>query len=299
MSPKLRVDILADDTWAQPLFDLVAAAGQSPQLCALDDAGRPREGDLLIVAGPDSHLAEWIDSLALQPSDHTVFVAPGLLPETGETATEYVLRNTASLRFGVLAGPLRADALAAGRLGAGVLASAFQSVQNLGAQALHSPRFRVYPSTDIRGAELSKTVVEALAFGVGLVDGLALGETIRTILITRGIAQASHASHLLGADSATLTGLCGLGDLLLSLNADKNHHWAAGQTLARDVSTASTHERGTLLFELSLSVRHILDRMGDHTATFSLLETVDAILSGEVGLQDALMDLMERPVRQE
>ena len=299
MSDQLRVDILADDDWAQPLLDLVAAAGQSPQTCPIDDAGRPREGDLLIVAGPDHRLAEWIDALDLQPSDHTVFVSPGLLPETGETATEYVLRHTASLRFGVLAGPLRANALAEGRLGAGVLASAFQSVQDLGAKALHSPRFRVYPSADIRGAELSKTVVEALAFGVGLVDGLGLGSTLRTMLITRGVAQASYAAHVLGAESATLTGLCGLGDLLLSLEADDNHHWAAGQALARSTSTPKTHEAGTVLFDLGLSVRHILDRMGGQTATFSLLEIVDAILRGQIGLQDALMDLMERPVRQE
>ncbi len=299
MSSGLNLDIVADDEWALPLENLVVAAGHSAHVFSPEDKATERDGELLFIAVEPSILSSCIDGLSLQPKDHVVFVAPGLVPATGETATEYVSRKTACLRVGVLSGPLRATALATGRMGAGVLASQFESIQRLGAEVLHSSQFRVYPSSDVQGAQLAKPIVDALAFGVGLVDGLQVGETLRNILITRGVTQASHAAPVLGAQNATMTGLCGLGALLLALDPPADTHYATGSALGRTNAVPTQDSDLIVIRELARSVEQILDRMGTESARFSLLEQLRGILSGETRLQDALVDLMERPVRQE
>jgi|GEM_PF-5920278 len=299
MSSGLTLDIVADSEWAVPLQNLVAAAGHDVRVFGPDDTATARHGELLFIAVGPKMLASCIDGLSLQPKDHVVFVAPGLVPATGETATEYVSRRTACLRVGVLSGPLRSSALATGRMGAGVLASEFESIQGLGAEALHSSQFRVYPSSDVQGAQLAKPIVNALAFGVGLVDGLQVGETLRNILITRGVTQASHAAPILGAQNTTMTGLCGLGSLLLALDTPEDTHYANGSTLGRTNALPTERSDLTVIRELARSVEQILDRMGPESTRFSLLEQLSGILSGETRLQDALVELMERPVRQE
>ena len=299
MSSTLTLDIVADAEWAVPMQNLVEASGHNARVFSPDHKATARDGELLFIAVSPSMLSSCIDGLSLQPRDHVVFVSPGLIPATGETATEYVSRQTACLRVGVLSGPLRSSALATGRMGAGVLASHFQSIQRLGAEVLHSSQFRVYPSSDVQGAQLAKPIVDALAFGVGLVDGLQVGETLRNILITRGVTQASHAAPILGAQNATMTGLCGLGSLLLALDTPADTHYAAGSTLGQTNALPTEDSDLMVIRELARSVEQILNRMGTESARFSLLEQLSGILSGETRLQDALVDLMERPVRQE
>ena len=81
------------------------------------------------------------------------------------------------------------------------------------------------------------------AIAAGISDGLGFGANARSALITRGLAELMRLGHALGANPATLTGLSGMGDLVLTCtdNQSRNRRFglAIGQGMDNDSALAS------------------------------------------------------------
>ena len=99
------------------------------------------------------------------------------------------------------------------------------------AQALHGGNFRAYTSDDIVGAELGGAVKNVLAVATGISDGMGLGNNARAALITRGLAEMMRLGRVLGARDQTLTGLAGMGDLVLTSTGDLSRNRQLGLAL--------------------------------------------------------------------
>ena len=99
------------------------------------------------------------------------------------------------------------------------------------AQALHGGNFRAYTSDDIVGAELGGAVKNVLAVATGISDGMGLGNNARAALITRGLAEMMRLGRILGARDQTLTGLAGMGDLVLTSTGDLSRNRRLGLAL--------------------------------------------------------------------
>jgi len=99
------------------------------------------------------------------------------------------------------------------------------------ASLLHGGSFRAYTSDDIVGAELGGAVKNVLAVAAGISDGLGLGNNARAALITRGLAEMMRLGQALGADEKTLTGLAGMGDLVLTCTGDLSRNRRLGLAL--------------------------------------------------------------------
>ncbi len=99
------------------------------------------------------------------------------------------------------------------------------------AQALHGGNFRAYTSDDIVGAELGGAVKNVLAIATGISDGMGFGNNARAALITRGLAEMMRLGRVLGAQEQTLTGLAGMGDLVLTSTGDLSRNRRLGLAL--------------------------------------------------------------------
>ena len=99
------------------------------------------------------------------------------------------------------------------------------------AQALHGGNFRAYTSEDIIGAELGGAVKNVLAVATGISDGMGFGSNARAALITRGLAEMMRLGRTLGAQEQTLTGLAGMGDLVLTSTGDLSRNRRLGLAL--------------------------------------------------------------------
>jgi glycerol-3-phosphate dehydrogenase (NAD(P)+) len=110
------------------------------------------------------------------------------------------------------------------------------------AKALHGGNFRAYTGDDIIGAELGGSVKNVLAVATGICDGMALGDNARAALVTRGLAEMMRLGRALGARDQTLTGLTGMGDLVLTCTGDLSRNrrlglaLGAGKTVAEAVA---------------------------------------------------------------
>jgi glycerol-3-phosphate dehydrogenase (NAD(P)+) len=159
-----------------------------------------------------------------------------------------------SVSRGVLSGPSFALEVARGLPTAVALAATNYSFAVDIARQLHSPRFRIYSSDDLVGAEVGGAVKNVIAIAAGVADGLAFGHNARAALITRGLAEITRLGLQLGGRIETFMGLAGAGDLILTCTGDLSRNRRVGLMLAENRP----------LREILAAIGHVAE--GVHTA---------------------------------
>ncbi len=98
---------------------------------------------------------------------------------------------------------------------------------------LATPWFRTYTSRDVVGVELGGALKNVIALAAGVADGLGYGNNTRAAIITRGLAEMIRLGTAQGADSATFSGLSGLGDLVLTCTSTQSRNYTVGMQLGQ------------------------------------------------------------------
>jgi glycerol-3-phosphate dehydrogenase (NAD(P)+) len=165
------------------------------------------------------------------------------------------------------------------------------------AERLSGQSFRVYRSTDIRGVEIGGAAKNVLAIACGIVDGRGLGESARAALISRGFAEVSRFASACGARSSTLTGLSGLGDIVLTCGSPQSRNFAFGRRLGQGASVEAAAQG--YLVEGALTAGVLVELARRLRVEMPVGEAVEAVVSGRLGLDEAIAALMARPLRAE
>ena len=197
-----------------------------------------------IIAIPSKPFAGFLDSIKPYASDKTriAWVTKGLDPDSNRPLDERVAKLFPGTPLAVLSGPSLAAEVAEG-LPCAVSVAGTDAAFNQDLQALfHSTNFRVYQNDDMSGVELCGALKNVLAIGVGLSDGLKLGSNARAALITRGLVEMRRLCEAFGGKPETLSGLAGLGDLLLTSTDDRSRNRRFGLALGRGLSAEQALE---------------------------------------------------------
>lgn len=133
----------------------------------------------------------------------------------------------------ILSGPTFAEEVANNLPTAITIASYHPSLCKQLSDILHSPRFRIYTSSDIIGVQVGGAVKNVLAIAAGIADGLKLGANTRAALITRGLSEIMRLGLALGGKQETFMGLAGLGDLILTCTDNQSRNRRLGLTLGQ------------------------------------------------------------------
>ena len=139
----------------------------------------------------------------------------------------------ADARYAALSGPSFAAEVARGLPTAVSLGCADEALGHTLRQALSTPRFRVYSTTDHLGVELGGAVKNVMAIAAGISDGLGFGHNARAGIITRGLAEMARLGRAMGARAETLNGLSGMGDLVLTCTGDLSRNRQVGLRLGK------------------------------------------------------------------
>lgn len=138
-----------------------------------------------------------------------------------------------SVPCGVLSGPSFAQEVARGLPTALTLAASDAEFAQKMAQTLRHARLRLYSSTDVVGVEIGGAIKNVLAIAAGISDGMRMGMNARAALLTRGLAEMTRLGLKLGGRAETLSGLSGLGDLILTCTGDLSRNRQVGLLLAQ------------------------------------------------------------------
>lgn len=211
----------------------------------------------------------------------------GLLP------TQVIESVLPGARTAVLTGPSFAADLAAGKPTALTLASQLPDAGALQAR-LATPTLRLYLSGDPLGAQLGGALKNVIAIAAGIAVGAGLGESARAALMTRGFAEIVRLARRRGADPATLWGLSGFGDLVLTCTSEKSRNYRHGLALGANRAP----EAGQTV-EGVMTAHAITEAADDAAKDLPVSAMVSAILRGEVNLGEAISLLLSRPLRHE
>lgn len=262
------------------------------------------DAETVVSAVPSQFVrATWEQALpALRPEMLFVSATKGIENETlclpSQIITEVVSREFVP-RLAVLSGPSFAREVANLNPTAIVIASDDVAARECIQASFSGPTFRLYTSSDPLGVEIGAALKNVVAIGAGVVHGLALGHNAMAALITRGLAEITRLAVAIGGKAQTLSGLAGLGDLVLTCTGELSRNRAVGMELAR----------GRNLVEILGSMRMIAEGVKTTVAARELAARYDAempiteqmyqMLHFGLPPREAVRRLMERALRGE
>ncbi|MEP9355369.1 NAD(P)H-dependent glycerol-3-phosphate dehydrogenase [Xanthobacter sp. KR7-65] len=222
-----------------------------------------------------------------------VSCAKGIERGTRAFMSEVIGAVLPQARPAVLSGPSFASDVAAGLPTAVTLAAADAGLAETLAAALGSSTLRLYHSTDVRGVEIGGAAKNVLAIAAGIVAGRRLGASAAAALVARGFAELLRFGLAYGAKAETITGLSGLGDLILTTSGPQSRNFAFGRALGAGDPVDGKLAEGA--FTASVLVEMAAARELDVPVSAA----VDAVLSGRITINEAIEALMARPQKAE
>jgi len=170
-----------------------------------------------------------------------------------------------------------------------------ESVQDI----FSTPCFRVYTSGDITGVVVGGAVKNVIAIGAGISDGLDFGNNARAALITRGLAEMTRLAVALGANAGTISGLSGLGDLVLTCTGDLSRNRSLGVRLGRGEKIDSILDEMKTVAEgvkTARALKLLSEKIG---AEMPITGKIYSILYEGMDAKSAVNELMTRELKQE
>jgi glycerol-3-phosphate dehydrogenase (NAD(P)+) len=199
----------------------------------------------------------------------------------------------------VLSGPTFAHEVAAGLPTAITLAAADDEQGRRIAERLARPFFRPYLSSDVVGAEVGGAVKNVLAIACGVVEGMGLGLNARAALISRGFAEMSRFGLAKGARPETLSGLAGLGDLVLTCSSPSSRNFSLGKGIGEGRSAAELLADRRTVAEGAFTAPVLRRVAAEAGVEMPIVEAVCALLDGRLSAGEAVEALLARPLRSE
>lgn len=272
-------------------------------LQAFPDLKEALEGvnDILVVV-PSSGFRETLQKIKpfLHAHSRIVFATKGLDLETGELLHD-IARDILGEKYplAVLSGPSFATEVAKGLPTAVVVASHHADFAKALLERFNSPIFRIYLSTDMTGVEIGGVVKNVLAIATGVSDGMGFGTNARCALITRGLAEMMRLGVALGAKPETLTGLSGLGDLVLTCSDDQSRNRRFGLALGKGLNMAEAERAIGQVVEGKRNAELVLALAKKHHVDMPITEVVFQLLQNQLSSKEAMQQLLTREPREE
>jgi glycerol-3-phosphate dehydrogenase (NAD(P)+) len=275
------------------------SAALAPTVRATSDLADLAALPVLLVVVPAQFLSAVIAGLPRSDRD-LVLCAKGIEAGTGLLMADVATRACAPERLAVLSGPTFAHEVAAGLPTAVTLACGGGRAQwERLSPLLARPALRPYYSDDVVGAEIGGAVKNVLAIACGVVEGLNLGQNARAALIARGYAEMLRFGLARGARAETLSGLCGLGDLVLTCSSTSSRNFSLGLALGQGLTAAEALSGKNSVAEGAATAPVLAELARRDGIQMPIVEAVARLLRGEVPASGVVSDLLARPLRAE
>jgi glycerol-3-phosphate dehydrogenase (NAD(P)+) len=270
----------------------------NPALSATGDLADLVSCDALLVVTPAQHTRAVLSRVPARGKP-LVLCSKGIEGETGRLMHEVAHEAQPDCTLAVLSGPTFAHEVAVGQPAAVTLAAEDRDVGEALIRRLALPSFRPYLSDDIAGAEVGGAVKNVLAIACGVVEGRRLGLNARAALISRGFAEMTRFGLAKGARAETLSGLAGLGDLVLTCSSVDSRNFSLGVGIGEGGAAADLLADRRTVAEGAFTAP-VLSRAAEALGVdMPIVAAVCALLAGEVSVDQVVERLLARPLRAE
>lgn len=330
-----RLAIIGGGSWGTALSIVLAPRFEQVTLWVYESdlaarIARTRENDTFLPGFslpssviPTSELAQALQDaeivLTVMPSHHVRVVTTNMLPllnpemlfvsatkgiENGSLLrVSEILAEVIRPRFdpsiAVLSGPTFAREVAQGEPTAIAISSVNRELSRQVQAAFSGPTFRLYTNHDPVGVEVGASLKNVIAIAAGVCQGLGFGSNAKAALIARGLAEITRLAVAMGAQPQTLSGLAGLGDLVLTCSGELSRNRQVGIALASGKTLDQILGSMTMVAEGVQTTHAAMDLARKFGVVLPITEQMEAILSGCRSPQEALRELMDRSLKGE
>ncbi|MCK5837501.1 MAG: NAD(P)-dependent glycerol-3-phosphate dehydrogenase, partial [Desulfobacula sp.] len=194
------------------------------------------EKDLVLVVVPSHFTRDVAGRMKKFISPETIIVtaSKGIENKTHLTMTQIIEEKIDFIpreNIAVLSGPSFAKEVANRVPTVVAAASTSRNVAEYVQEIFSCPTFRVYVNDDPIGTQIGGAMKNVVAIAAGICDGMKMGLNPRAALITRGLTEMNRLGTKLGADPLTLSGLAGVGDLLLTCTGELSRNYTVGKQI--------------------------------------------------------------------
>ncbi len=277
----------------------------SERVLASSSLQQTLEGTELVVLATPSHVMRDVVARALPWLPRRVplvTVAKGIENETLLTMTEVLeecLPDELHPYLAVLSGPSFAQELARRMPTVVTIAAHWEKVAIRCQKALQTETFRSYTSNDVVGVQYGGALKNVIAIAAGIADGLGMGHNARAAIITRGLAEISRLAVRRGANPLTLSGLSGMGDLVLTCTGELSRNRRVGMELGRGRSLEEILADMKQVAEGVKTARSARDLSRKVGVELPICDQVYAIAYEGKSARQAVVELMTRQPKSE
>lgn len=259
--------------------------------------------DALLLAVPSHHLREVARACAggLGRDAPLLVATKGIEQETLLRMSQVVAAETGrpSERVATLSGPSFAREVAEGHPTTVVVGCADEDLGRWFQRRLNARNLRIYRNRDQIGVELGGALKNVVALAAGILEGLGFGTNTAAALLTRGLHEITRLAVTLGGERATLAGLAGMGDLVLTCTGRLSRNRSVGVELGRGRSLDEVLSGMKMVAEGVRTARAALGLARRAEVEMPITERVNSILFEGMSPRDAVQDLLSRALKDE
>lgn len=228
-----------------------------------------------------------------------VNVAKGIEEETLMILTDIIEEEIPQARVAVLSGPSHAEEVGKGLpttcVAGAKTREAAEYIQNI----FMNDVFRVYTSSDMLGIELGGALKNVIALAAGMADGLGYGDNTKAALITRGIAEIGRLAIAMGAEYETISGLTGIGDLIVTCASVHSRNRKAGMLIGQGKTMEEATKEVQMVVEGVYSAKAAMSLSEKYHVPMPIIEQVNQVLFQDKPVKEAVQELMLRDKKAE
>lgn len=264
----------------------------------MKNASKLEDCFLIFFDLPPSQVKECCEIIApfISGRHAIVHMVHALETETRNPVSLVLESELATQRYGFLTGPMRLTDIENNHPSSALCASELNEIHEVVSECLALPNFRVYRSTDLRGAEIAAVYSRVIGFCAGIAHGL--GDSVQSMIFARGLAEASRMVDALKGDLRTPFGMSGLANLHLDLGKYPSLDVQLGRGMTQKRNTKSSvaikksHEKD--FQDLVFNLKSAANAAG---LTSHILTAADALVQTKITPEQAMTALMSLPVQ--
>lgn len=257
--------------------------------------------DLLVLAVP----SPFTRSTSKLMSDHVadgqliVSVAKGIEETTLMTLSEIIKAEIPQCEAAVLCGPSHAEEVGNGLPTTLVSGAKKRETAELVQDIFMNETLRIYTSPDMLGMEIGASLKNVIALAAGMADGLGYGDNTKAALITRGIAEMGRLALAMGAKYETVSGLTGMGDLIVTCASRHSRNRRAGMLMGQGHTMQQAMDEVKMVVEGVYSAKAAIGLGQKYEVDLPIIVQVNQVLFADKPANEAVKELMMRDKKAE
>ncbi|MBQ8662299.1 MAG: NAD(P)H-dependent glycerol-3-phosphate dehydrogenase [Eubacterium sp.] len=257
--------------------------------------------DMIVLAVPSPFIRNTAKNMApyVAEGQLIVNVSKGIEEDTLMPLPQIIEEEIPQAKVAVLSGPSHAEEVGRGIPTTVVAGAKKKEIAEFIQEVFMNDTFRVYTSPDMLGIELGAALKNVIALAAGMADGLGYGDNTKAALITRGIKEISRLALAMGASADTLSGLSGIGDLIVTCASKHSRNRKAGMLMGQGYTMKEAMTEVKMVVEGVYSAKAAMGLAKKYNVSMPIIEQVNAVLVDDYPVKDAVVNLMLRDKKTE